>query len=157
MKGALFAVNKKEFDRKKAELMQKAEALKNAMAIKSPEELQKATECSVRGFRAVLFGEKAFRTDLLVFVAATIVAFLLPVTWCERALMVYTVFIALVAEIINTAIETVIDRISTEWNVLSGKAKDIGSSVVFVAFLGAGITWTIILSGVFVRFFCSRN
>jgi diacylglycerol kinase (ATP) len=140
-------MNRDEFKQKRVELAQKAEAIKNAMAIKSPEELQRATECSVRGFRAVLFGEKAFRTDLVVFIIASVVAFLLPVTWCERAVMIYTVFIALVAEIINTAIETVIDRISTEWNVLSGKAKDIGSAIVFVAFFGAGITWAVILWG----------
>ena len=133
------------------ELKQKAAKIKSALELKSPEELMKATEYSVRGFRAVLFGEKAFRTDLVAFVACTAVACALwyfrVVTCCECAVMVYTVFMALVAEIINTAIETTVDRISTEYNELSGRAKDIGSACVFVAFFGAGVAWFIILLG----------
>jgi diacylglycerol kinase (ATP) len=120
-------------------------------ALKTPEELVKATEQSVRGFRAVLFGEKAFRTDLVVFFVFTVIACALPVTWCERALMIYTVFMGLMAEIINTAIETVVDRISTEYHELSGRAKDIGSALVFFAFFGAGIAWFVILLGLGLR------
>ena len=140
-----------ELRQKAEELLQKAAELKSAIELKSPEELRRATEHSVRGFRAVLFGEKAFRTDLVAFIACTTVACALwyfgIVTCCECAVMVYTVFMALIAEIINTAIETTIDRISTEYNELSGRAKDIGSACVFVAFFGAGVTWFIILLG----------
>lgn len=120
--------------------------------LKSPEELVKATEYSMRGFSAVLFGEKAFRTDIVVFALCTAAAgalrFFGLVSWCETALLVYSVFMALVGEIINTAIETTVDRISTEYNELSGRAKDIGSAIVFVSFLGAGIVWAVILLGV---------
>ena len=70
------------------------------------------------------------------------------VSWCECAVMIYTVFMALVGEIINTAIEKTVDRISTEYNELSGRAKDIGSAIVFVSFFGAGIAWFVILLGV---------
>lgn len=122
-------------------------SLKTLTELKSPEELRAAAEHSVKGFLAVLFGEKAFRTDLVVFFITTLVASVLPVTWCERALLIYTVFMALICETINTAIETVVDRISMEFNVLSGRAKDIGSFLVFAAFLGAGICWAIILFG----------
>ena len=130
---------------------QKAMEFKSAVELKSPEEIRRATEHSVRGFRAVLFGEKAFRTDLVAFVACTAIACALwyfgAVTCCECALMVYTVFMALVAEIINTAIETTVDRISTDYNELSGRAKDIGSACVFVAFFGAGVVWFMVLLG----------
>lgn len=129
--------------------------IKTVTELKSPEELIKATEYSVRGFRAVLFGEKAFRTDLVVFVLATVTASFLPVSWCERALLIYTVFMALMAEIINTAIETVVDRISTEYNELSGRAKDIGSALVFCAFFGAGICWVLIVAGLIADRFAS--
>jgi len=140
------------------ELKSRAAELKVLAELKSPEELKAATEHSVRGFRAVLFGEKAFRTDLVVFIVCTLVAFLLPVSWCERALMVYTVFMALMAEIINTAIETVVDRISTEFNELSGRAKDIASCLVFAAFFGAGICWAVIVFGlVWDRFFAAKG
>lgn len=132
------------------DIKQKAAKLKSAL--KSPEELRKATEYSVRGFRAVLFGEKAFRTDLVVFALSAVAAGLLKgygyISWCECAIMLYSVFMALVGEIINTAIETTVDRISTEYHELSGRAKDIGSAIVFVSFFGAGIVWAVILLGV---------
>lgn len=130
-----------------------AETLKSAL--KSPEELKKATEYSVRGFRAVLFGEKAFRTDLVVFALCSAAAVALRVfgfvSTCECALMIYSVFMALVGEIINTAIETTVNRISTEYHELSGRAKDIGSAIVFVSFFGAGIVWFVILLDVVLK------
>ena len=150
-------MDKEELKAKIAELASKANELKDEIRVlselKSPQELKDAAEYSARGFRAVLFGEKAFRTDIVVFAVSTVVAFVLPVAWCERALMVYTVFMALFAEIANTAIETVVDRISLERHELSGKAKDIASSLVVLAFLGAGITWAIILVGLAIRYF----
>lgn len=132
-------------------LKQKAEKFKTAIEIKSPEELRKATECSVRGFQDVLFGEKAFRTDLVVFSLCALVAGVLRfyglITSCECAVMVYVVFMALVGEIINTAIETTVNRISTDYHELSRRAKDIGSAIVFVSFFGAAVVWLVILLG----------
>ena len=133
------------------ELKAKAAKLKPLTELKSPDEIKAATEYSVRGIKAVLFGEKAFRSDLVIFIVAATVACVLPVTCCERALMIYTVFMALMAEIINTAIETVVDRISTDYNELSGRAKDIASALVFAAFLGAGICWAVIIIGLAIR------
>lgn len=134
------------------EIRHRAEKIKTAVELKSPEELRKATEDSMRGVRAVLFGEKAFRTDLVVFTLCAIVVGSLKfcglISWCECAVMIYAVFMALVGEIINTAIETTVDRISTDYHELSGRAKDIGSAVVFVSFFGAGIAWAVVLLGV---------
>ena len=138
------------------ELKRIAEDLRAVTSLKSPEELRKATEYSVRGVRAVLFGEKAFRTDLVVFLACAAVASALRfydwISWCECAVMIYTVFMALVGEIINTAIEKTVDRISTDYNELSGRAKDIGSAIVFVSFFGAGVAWCVILLGAALRY-----
>ena len=148
-------MDKEELKARIADLAKRANELKAELKtlgeLKSPQELKDAAEYSARGFRAVLFGEKACRTDIVVFAAAVAAAFLLPVTWCERAVMIYTVFMALVAEVINTAIETVVDRISLERHELSRKAKDIGSCLVVMAFVGAGICWAVILAGLFFR------
>ena len=148
-------VDKEELKAKVAELAKKANELKSEIMalgeLKSPQELKDAAEYSARGFRAVLFGEKAFRTDIVVFAVCALVAFALPVSWCERAIMIYTVFMGLFAEVVNTAIETVVDRISLERNELSGRAKDIGSCLVVMAFVGAGITWAVILAGLALR------
>ena len=148
-------MNRDELKAKVAELAAKANELRAEIRtlgeLKSPQELRDAAEYSARGFRAVLFGEKAFRTDVVVFAVSAVVAMLLPVSWCERALMIYSVFVGLIAEIVNTAIETVVDRISLERNELSGRAKDIASCLVVVAFVGAGICWTTILAGLVIR------
>lgn len=122
--------------------------------LKSPAELRAAAEHSMRGFVSVLFGEKAFRTDLVVFVVCVAVAFAVPgLSCCERAFLVYTAFMPLIAELVNTAIEKTIDRISTERHWLSGLAKDIGSALVSTAFVGAGIAWAIVLGGWAMRRF----
>ena len=122
--------------------------------IRGPEEIKQAMEQSMHGFFAVLLAEKAFRTDIVVFVICVCIAAVLPqLTWCERALLIYTAFMPLIAELMNTAIERTIDRISTEYHELSKLAKDIGSALVFFAFLGGGICWFVVLLGWAVRFF----
>lgn len=103
---------------------------------------------SLNGFRAVWTSEWAFRVDLVVFALGTVVACVIPgLSWCERAVMVYSVFMPVLAELANTAIEKTVDRISTERHPLSGAAKDIGSALVFASFAGAGVCWFVILLG----------
>ena len=122
--------------------------------IKSPAEMKASAEHSVRGFLSVLLDEKAFRTDFLTFVCCSGIALAIPsLSACERALMIYSVFMPLVAELVNTAIEKTIDRISTDFHWLSGLAKDIGSSLVLVSFVGAGIVWAVILVAWAMRYF----
>ena len=128
--------------------------LRSRIELKNPEELRRAARNSMNGFLAVLFGEKAFRTDIVVFAACACVVCLIPdLSWCERALMIYVAFIPLVAELMNTAIEKTIDRISLERHWLSGLAKDIGSALVSASFVGAGICWAVILLGWGIRLY----
>lgn len=134
--------------------VRKLEELKSRIELKNPEELRAAARHSAHGFLAVLFGEKAFRTDLVVFVVCVLIVCLIPqLSFCERAVMIYVAFIPLVAELMNTAIEKTVDRISTDYHVLSGLAKDIGSTLVSASFVGAGICWFVILLGWALRFF----
>lgn len=124
------------------------------MKTKQSEGLVARTANSLNGFRAVLKGEWALRADLVVFVFGTVVACALPgLSWCERALMAYTIFTPVPAELANTAIEKTVDRISLERHPLSGMAKDIGSALVFASFAGAGICWFVILLGWALRTF----
>lgn len=130
------------------------ESLKARIELKSPVELKEAAKHSVDGFLAVLLSEKAFRTDLVAFVASVVVTFAIPgLSSCERALMIYVAFTPLVAELMNTAIEKTIDRISTDYHKLSGLAKDIGSTLVLASFVGAGMCWAVVLVGWAMRFF----
>lgn len=128
--------------------------LKSKLALKKPDELKAAMEHSMNGFLAVLFGEKAFRTDLVVFAVCALVAALIPnLSWCERSLLIFSAFQPLLAELMNTAIEKTIDRISLEYHELSKLAKDIGSTLVLASFVGTGLCWAIILFGWCMRYF----
>lgn len=124
------------------------DGLSGRIGLKNSAELKAAAKHSADGFLAVLFGEKAFRTDLAIFLICVCIAVFLPrLSWCERALMIYVVFFPLVAELTNTAIEKTVDRISTDYHRLSGLVKDIGSTLVAASFVGAGICWLVIMIG----------
>ncbi|MGL4838816.1 MAG: diacylglycerol kinase, partial [Shewanella sp.] len=67
----------------------------------------------------------------------------------ERLLLIFTLFIVLIVELLNSAIEAVVDRVGSEIHPLSGQAKDIASAAVFLSLLLCGITWLTILTPVF--------
>ena len=100
---------------------------------------------SLRGLHSVYRGEAAFRQEL------ALVAVLLPLglwlgeTRVERALLAVSPLLILVVELLNTAIESAIDRIGPEYHELSGRAKDIGSAAVFVTLCAVGLLWAILL------------
>lgn len=104
-----------------------------------------ATGYSFQGLRAAWNNEAAFRQELVLLAVMTTASFFLPVTQIEQILMVATLFLVVIVELINSAIEAIVDRIGPERHELSGRAKDIGSAAVFVALLLVGITWGSIL------------
>ena len=105
----------------------------------------KAFGYSLAGLKAVLKSEVSFRQDLIIFAIGGILCFFFNLTGFERALMMFSLFLVLLMELVNSAIEVVVDRISTDRHVLSGRAKDIGSSLVLVAFINAITVWSLIL------------
>ena len=105
----------------------------------------KAFKYSWQGLVYVFKNEIAFRQDVLFFLIGSIISFFLPVCAISRALMIFSLFFILLMEMLNTAIEVVINRISTKHHYLSGVAKDIGSALVLLAFLNAFIVWLLIL------------
>ncbi len=100
---------------------------------------------SIKGLVAVYESEKAFREDLYIAAAFLPFALFSHITPGQRALLILSLFLILICELINTAIETVVDRISKDHHPLSGKAKDIGSAVVLLAFVNAAVTWIFII------------
>ena len=117
-------------------------------SVYAPNKVRGKVGNSLRGFRAVLMHEKAFRIDLIVFAVCTVIVSLIPdLSWCARAVMIYAAFVPILAELVNTAVETTVDRISKVYHHLSGRAKDIGSALVCASFIGAGICWFVILLG----------
>jgi diacylglycerol kinase (ATP) len=74
-------------------------------------------------------------------------AFLLPVSWPERALLVAVTLLVPIVELLNTGVEVAIDRISFDPHSLSKRAKDIGSAAVFLSLVLAAFVWAIVLLG----------
>ena len=104
-----------------------------------------ALRYSVDGLRAAWAGEDAFRQELILAALMVPGALLLPVTVVERVLLIGSVILVLIVEILNSAIETAIDRHSFEINPLAKQAKDLGSAAVMLSLLLAGGTWGAIL------------
>jgi diacylglycerol kinase (ATP) len=100
---------------------------------------------SAAGFRTAWRNEHAFRQELLLAVPGTVIALMLPVARLEKLLLVAVLVLVLIVELLNSAIESVVDRISLESHPLSKNAKDIGSAAVFLALALATITWLVVL------------
>ncbi|MEW6683744.1 MAG: diacylglycerol kinase [Nitrospirota bacterium] len=100
---------------------------------------------SIDGLKATWRTEWAFRVDLVVFVAFAPLALWLGRSGVERALLVGSLFLVLIAELVNSGIEAVVDRIGPDRHELSKKAKDVGSAIVLVALVNAGLVWLLIL------------
>ena len=88
--------------------------------------------------------EISFRLELLMAVVLIPLASVLPLEVIEKMLLITSVLIVLIVELLNTAVECVIDRISTEYHLLSKRAKDAGSAAVLLSFLLLGITWLVL-------------
>lgn len=85
--------------------------------------------------------ESAFRQELTLFGLLTPVAFLLPISLLEKALLVSSLVMVLVIELLNSSVEAAIDRISFEHHDLSKRAKDFGSAAVMLALLVSTLLW----------------
>ena len=104
-----------------------------------------ATQYSIKGLRAAWQHEAAFRQELMVVLCLIPLTFVLPVSKLEQLMMIASLVLVVIVELLNSAIEAVVDRVGSEWNELSGRAKDIGSAAVFVSLLFAVFTWFLIL------------
>lgn len=107
----------------------------------------KAAGYSWQGLRAAWQHEAAFRQEVVAAIVAIIIACWLDVTPLARVLLIGSVMLVVIVEILNSAIEAVVDRLGNEFHELSGRAKDMGSAAVLLAILLAVFVWlTILLS-----------
>ena len=95
---------------------------------------------SLAGLRAG-WAEPAFRQEAIAAVVLLPASFWLARSWVETALMAGSILIVLIVELLNTGIETVVDRIGPEWHDLSKRAKDMGSAAVLLSLLLCGGIW----------------
>lgn len=100
---------------------------------------------SWQGFKYVFKTQWAYRVECVIILVATPLAIILSDTKIECLLMISSLVILLMMELINTAIETTIDRIGKEYHELSGLAKDLSSAAMVIAGINVVLTWGIIL------------
>jgi len=107
--------------------------------------LKRAITCSYAGISTAWRNEEAFRQELLLSAVLIPLACWLGDNGLERALLVGSLLVVLIVELLNTGIEVVVNRISTDRHELSGLAKDLGSAAVSMSLVHAGIVWLLVL------------
>jgi diacylglycerol kinase (ATP) len=108
--------------------------------------VMRAVGYSLAGLKAALKHEAAFRQELALFVILAPLGFWLGCNGIERSLLIGSLVLVLVVELLNSAVEAVVDRIGSEKHDLSGRAKDMGSAAVLLSlFLAVGV-WALVLA-----------
>jgi diacylglycerol kinase (ATP) len=100
---------------------------------------------SWKGLRSAWKNETAFKQEVILLFTLTASSFFFDVSAIERLAMIASIVLIVIVELLNSAIECVVDRVSTERHTLSGRAKDYGSLAVLLSLLIALSTWLVIL------------
>lgn len=107
--------------------------------------LKRAITCSYAGLATAWKNEEAFRQELLLSAVLIPLACWLGDSGGERALLVGSLLLVMIVELLNTAVEVVVNRISLDRHELSGLAKDLGSAAVSMSLFNAGVIWLLVL------------
>ncbi len=97
------------------------------------------------GLKAAFKHEEAFRQEVLLLIITTPLAFWLGKNGVDVALLIGSVLLLLIVELLNSAVEAVVDRFGGEIHELSGRAKDMGSAAVFIAMINVAMVWFLVL------------
>lgn len=106
----------------------------------------RAAGYSAAGLKTALRNETAFRQEMVLFVIFTPLGFWLGRDGVERSLLIGSLLLVLIVELLNSAVETAVNRIGDEPHALSGRAKDLGSAAVFVSLLLVVMVWALVLT-----------
>ena len=120
-----------------------------------PARLAGALRYSIAGFRHATRHEAAFQQEVLLFLLLLPAAVLLPVPTLDRLVVVLSMLLVIVVELLNSAIEATVDRISSERHPLAGQAKDMGSAAVFLSVVMSVVCWVVIAGPVVVGWFAA--
>ena len=100
---------------------------------------------SWKGYKAAWQHEAAFRQEALLAIFGTVIALLLPVSVLAKLVLIGSMVLVIIVELLNSAIEAVVDRFGEEWHTLCGRAKDMGSAAVLLALLWSLAVWIALL------------
>ena len=107
--------------------------------------LLNAVGYSIKGFQSAYRHEEAFRQEVLLAVVLIPIALFVPASGLGRALMIGSVLLVLIVELLNSAVEAAVDRVSLENHRLAERAKDIGSAAVFTSLVNVAVIWALVL------------
>jgi diacylglycerol kinase (ATP) len=96
---------------------------------------------SLRGLGCCFREEEAFRQEVLLYLVLLPVILLMPVSPALKLILFFTNSLVLIVEVLNSAVEAVVDLASPEYHELAGRAKDMGSAAVFISLTVAGVSW----------------
>jgi len=112
---------------------------------RGPRRVLKATIWSIQGLKAAWLNESSFRLEVYLLILIAPLGWLLGESPVEKVLLIASWGMVIAAELLNSAIEAVIERFGPEHHVLAGRAKDMGSAAVFVLMLNTVLTWAVIV------------
>jgi diacylglycerol kinase (ATP) len=101
---------------------------------------------SLNGLRFAIYNETAFRQELCLFIILLVILFFLPLSITFKSILFFANTVVLIVELFNSAIESIVDMISPEYQLLAQQAKDLGSAAVLVSLVLAIILWGIAFS-----------
>lgn len=104
-----------------------------------------ATVNSAAGLKAAFLSEEAFRLEVYAFFLLSPLALWVGNGAAEKILLVFSLMLIILMELVNTAVETVVDLVTQDYSELAAKAKDIGSSLVLISMLFAAAVWATLL------------
>lgn len=112
---------------------------------RGPRQIYKAMLWSLKGLQAAWRFEASFRLEAYLFAVLAPIGLWIGQGVVEKLLLVGSLLLILSAELMNSAIEAIVDKVSPEFNELAGRAKDCGSAAVFLLLLNTLLCWTLIL------------
>ncbi|MGY0797777.1 diacylglycerol kinase [Lysobacter sp. A286] len=112
---------------------------------RGPGRVLKAARWSLQGLAAAWLHESSFRLEVCLFVVLAPLGWWLGQTPVEQVLLIGSMLLVLSVELLNSAVEAVIERYGAQFHELSGRAKDMGSAAVFVLMLNVALTWALIV------------
>ncbi|MEX1826419.1 diacylglycerol kinase [Luteibacter sp. CQ10] len=112
---------------------------------RGPRQVFSAFQWSMKGLRACFHYEASFRLEVYLAVVVVPLGLWLGQGALEKIVLITFPILVLSAELLNSAIEAVVDKVSPEFHELAGRAKDMGSAAVFLLLLMVGVSWALIL------------
>ncbi len=103
----------------------------------------------MEGFIEITKNESSFKLQLVLFVVMNVVAWMLPICFFNSAVLSLSLFIPIIAEVTNSAIERVVDLVTVEHHIMAKRAKDAGATLVLLSLILTGLIWIVILLDAF--------